>query len=478
MDSALYAKTTLSSPWLKTQINKYPIESNSMTLNPDYDAIVIGTGPGGGIVARDLVDRGKRVLILERGDNNSTKGTLPQMMSRGWIPGTQMPVTYSAKPIIRGITTGGTSNFYTATAYPPDYDLLDRYGIDIRSEVVEITKELPIGPIDDRLMSPAATLFMRSARELGYDCKKFDKYIYQERCLQNCDSCILGCPNEAKWNARMLIDEAVEKGATFIHHATVKRVLVEDNTAIGVQYSSHGKTQKVFAQTIIMSAGGIGSPLILRQSGFEGVGENICGDPLMVVCGEVKGLEGTGKAPPMMTGFHLKEEGIMLSDLHMPRVLKSLFDLHAFNFNKMNSFTNVIPIMVKVRDELSGKIINNGLVNKPITTADKAKLALGESIAQKILRQAGATETYSSRVMSAHPSGSVKIGEHVDSNLQTKYKNLYVCDSSVYPEPLGLPPSLTILGLGRRLVNHLTQAAGLNPSQHADHLAESARMNM
>ena len=131
-----------------------------MTLNPDYDAIVIGTGPGGGIVARDLVDRGKRVLILERGDNNSTKGTLPQMMSRGWIPGTQMPVTYSAKPIIRGITTGGTSNFYTATAYPPDYDLLDRYGIDIRSEVVEITKELPIGPIDDRLMSPAATLFM------------------------------------------------------------------------------------------------------------------------------------------------------------------------------------------------------------------------------------------------------------------------------------------------------------------------------
>lgn len=430
------------------------------TSTKHFDAIVIGTGPGGGIVARDLINYGKKVLILERGDYKPTTGKFSQAVTRGWIPGSQLPITYGGKPILRGITTGGTSNFYTATAYPPDFELLERYGVNIRQEVGELREELPIAPIDDRLMNPAATLFMKSAQELGYDCKKFDKYIYQDKCLQNCDNCILGCPNEAKWNSRMLIDEAVGNGAEFINAATVKKVLVEDDVAIGVEYKHNGKTTQVHADKIIMSAGGIGSPLILRKSGFDNVGENICGDPAIIECGEVEGLEGTGKAVPMMTGFHLKEEGIMFSDMHLPKVLKSLFDVHAFNFGEMNNYHNVIPIMGKVRDDLSGKIIGNGLVDKPISKADQAKLDKGEAIAKRILEKAGAKKTYSSRALSSHPAASVKIGQHVDENLETKYENLYVCDASVYPEPLGLPPSLTILGMGKRLAKHLVKQTG------------------
>ena len=34
----------------------------------DYDVIVIGTGAGGGTLARHLAPSGKRVLLLERGD--------------------------------------------------------------------------------------------------------------------------------------------------------------------------------------------------------------------------------------------------------------------------------------------------------------------------------------------------------------------------------------------------------------------------
>ena len=81
-----------------------------------FDAIVVGTGPGGGIVARDLVNYGRKVLILERGDYEPTRGAFSQMLGRGWIPGSQLPVTYGGKPIVRGITTGGTLNIYMATA--------------------------------------------------------------------------------------------------------------------------------------------------------------------------------------------------------------------------------------------------------------------------------------------------------------------------------------------------------------------------
>jgi len=435
------------------------------SLDNDFDAIVVGTGPGGAIVARDLVNYGKKVLILERGDYKPTRGKFSQMLSRGWIPGTQLPVTYGGKAIVRGITTGGTSNFYTATAYPPDFELLERYGVNIRQEVDELRDELPIAPIEDRLMNPAASLFMKSAIELGYDCKKFDKYIYQDKCLRNCDNCILGCPNEAKWNSRMLIDEAVSKGAVFMNSAMVKKVLIQSGSAIGVEYKHKGRKSRAFGGQVIMSAGGIGSPLILRRSGFTNVGENFCGDPAIVVCGEVDGLRGTGKAVPMMTGFHLKEDGIMFSDLHLPKVLKSLFDVHAFNFGEVNKYDNVIPVMVKVRDDLSGKIIGNGLVDKPISKADQAKLDKGEKIASQILKQAGATKTYSSRPISSHPAASVKIGEHLDENLKTKFANLYVCDSSAYPESLGLPPSLTILGMGKRLAKYLNNLATKNSRQ-------------
>jgi len=263
-------------------------------FDTEFDAIVVGTGPGGGSVARDLTKYGKKVLILERGDYEPTRGNVTQMLKRGWIPVTKMPITTRGALVPRGITTGGTSNLYTATAYEPPFEILEKYGVDIREEIAALRAELPIGPIRDDLMNPAARLFMQSARDLGHDCKKLDKFIYQDNCLRNCESCVFGCPNDAKWNSRYLVDEAVENGATIFNHAHVKRVI----------------------------------------TGFDGVGENVCMDPLIVVCGQIEGLEGTGKAVPMMTGIHLKEEGVMICDLHLPKILKSLFDLQAFHFTK------------------------------------------------------------------------------------------------------------------------------------------------
>jgi choline dehydrogenase-like flavoprotein len=43
----------------------------------------------------------------------------------------------------------------------------------------------------------------------------------------------------------------------------------------------------------------------------------------------------------------------------------------------------------------------------------------------------------------------------VDSDLRTATPGLYVCDASVIPQPWGLPPTLTLLCLGKRLGQHL-----------------------
>jgi choline dehydrogenase-like flavoprotein len=59
----------------------------------------------------------------------------------------------------------------------------------------------------------------------------------------------------------------------------------------------------------------------------------------------------------------------------------------------------------------------------------------------------------------AHPGGSVRIGDGVDSDLATPTHGLYVCDASVIPQPWGLPPTLTLLCLGKRLGEHLAGLA-------------------
>ena len=46
----------------------------------------------------------------------------------------------------------------------------------------------------------------------------------------------------------------------------------------------------------------------------------------------------------------------------------------------------------------------------------------------------------------------MRIGDQIDTNLQARTAGLYVCDSSVIPEPCGMPPVLTIMGLAKRLV--------------------------
>jgi choline dehydrogenase-like flavoprotein len=76
------------------------------------------------------------------------------------------------------------------------------------------------------------------------------------------------------------------------------------------------------------------------------------------------------------------------------------------------------------------------------------------------VKKAGAKNIFKTGYLAAHPGGTVKIGDLVDANLKTEYDNLYVCDCSVIPEAWGLPPTLTLIGLGKRLARHLAGESG------------------
>jgi choline dehydrogenase-like flavoprotein len=374
------------------------------------------------------------------------------------VPGKSLLVTPQLLAMMRAITAGGSSVYYCATAFDPPLEMLARHGVDLKAEIEELKSELPYAPLADDLIGPTASRIMSSAQNLGIAWTPLPKLVFQNECRPDCDKCTLGCPYGAKWTSRFFIDEAVSNGATFQDRARVSKVVIEDGIATGVEAVVRGRWHRFHASRVVVAAGGIGSPVILRASGIEHAGHDFFFDPLVIVMGIAKGLGG-GREFPMATGINMAGEGYVMTDLVLPRALYQLFTAEVFRLHRLFNHAQIMPIMVKIRDSLGGRLTDSGGVRKPLSETDRDRLDRGSRRATKILEDAGARGIFSTWHIATHPGGTVKIGDIVDSDLKTEYDNLYVCDASVIPEEWGLPPTLTVLALGKRLSKHLAGPA-------------------
>ena len=422
----------------------------------EQDVIVVGSGPGGATVAKELSRRNKKVLILEWGDNDPLTGSFWQGAKTLLFPGRSMLFTRQMLGLVRGITTGGSTIHYYATSFPVPFDILRSYGIDIRDEVKELREELPVAPLRDEMVGPMSTRLMESAQDLGYDWKKLNKFMYQDKWKPGYKFGHYGDPLRVKWSARMYVEEAMANGAKLINGAKVKRVIFENNKAVGVKFSIGKEKYEAFAPKVIISAGGIGSPVILRASGIKKAGYDFFFDPLIGVRGTVNDIEIPTSEIPMTAGVHIEDEGYMMTDMSHPFATTAMFAAGTFRFHKMFSRPSTLQIMVKAKDELGGRLTDSGGVRKILDKTEKQKLQKGYERAKEILKNAGAKDVFKTQYLAAHPGGTVKIGELVDSNLMTEYENLFVCDCSVIPEAWGMPPTTTLIGLGKRLARYLS----------------------
>jgi choline dehydrogenase-like flavoprotein len=422
-----------------------------------YDAIIVGSGPGGASVARELSRSNKQILMLEWGDNDRIRGSMVQMASNAFIPGQSLLFTdKTLLSMFRGICTGGSSVFYCATAFEPPYSMFDTYGVDLRKEVAELKREIPVGPVQEHLMGVGARLIMGSALNLGCDWQKLNKFIYQNRCQADCGKCSYGCPHEAKWTARNFVKDSIDNGMVLLNGAKVTKILFEGSRAVGVRYRKHFKDNDVFAKKIVVAAGGIGTPEILRNSGLHQAGYDFFFDPLIMVFGTVDGLGSKGEIQ-MSAGVHNTEMDYLMTDLNFPTFVYLTQSMSKMRLHKTFSRSSTLMIMVKIKDSLGGRITGGGGVRKSLNESDKAKLKHGLANATKILKNAGAKGIFNSWTLAAHPGGTVKLNDMLDPDLKTRHENLYVCDCSVIPEAWGLPPTLTLLALGKRLGRHLSE---------------------
>jgi choline dehydrogenase-like flavoprotein len=240
--------------------------------------------------------------------------------------------------------------------------------------------------------------------------------------------------------------------------ARVERVLTEGGHAVGVEGFLGGAPFTARAETVVLAAGGIGTPRILQASGFRQAGVGMTMDVTVMVYGFIK-ERGIGNEPPMTWSWENPEIGYMLSTLIDPWLLYPIITAltgpkYPFYWPRWN---NILGVMIKLKDEVSGGVFPDGKISKPLTENDRPRLKMAEEVCHKILIEVGAKPDtiFMTPLRGTHPGGTVRIGTMLDTTLQTETRGLYVCDASVFPEALDRPTVLTIIGLAKRLAKHL-----------------------
>lgn len=439
--------------------------------NIESDVVVIGSGAGGATIAKELAEKGKKVLILERGKDESTfaqinRATLYNKICMKYRQGFLLEsvknnfkqLLYSDKqiPIFRNIGIGGTTTVAIANATRSLEKELASLGVDIEGELQEAEQELKVTPFPRQRMVEGVKTLWESAKSLGLKFEPMPKFIDFNKCV-GCKTYYVTCPRNAKWTAAEFIKTAQKNGALLLQNIKADEIVTTNGHVEGVKAFYAGEVIYIRSNTVILAAGALATPIILQKAGIASAGKKLFCDPCYIVYGSGKnGFMGNDPGSLVDLEF-IDNNGFSLYSCSF-KSRKTIY-LTEFTpiFKKYEDKKGILSVMVKIKDDTWGGVNRNGKIKKSLTVNDISKVTAGTRIAKEILLKAG-VDHRSIKIMGNggyHPGGTAAIGEVVDSNLQTEIKNLFVSDASVLPVAPGLPPILTIIALSKRLAKRL-----------------------
>lgn len=404
------------------------------------NVVIVGAGTGGLSVARELSkNQDVNIKIIEKGPVSNPEDAYKYYDI--WDK--------NEMELIKTDLVGGSSVVIAGNFVPTLVDELKEYDIDITPQLEQLKGEVGIRTMPDTHIGPINRLLEEASGKLGLKMEEMPKGINPEECKQ-CGLCAWGCPHGAKWSSLDDLKIAQENGAQLIVNESVIGLIVEDKEIKGVRTDKGNEFQ---ADIVVLGAGGMVTPKLLRGVGVN-AGETFAVDPFITVGGYLKGAKQNHEI--QMNKF-IKLPHIVIASHTSQFLLPKIQESHPDATEE-----DIISFMIKIPDNLKGHVYMNEVV-KGIDFEDASLLARGAAIAGSILVKAGADiESISStHVRGAHLISSARIGDVVDSNLETEISNLYVCDGSVLPEAPGLPPIYTILALSRRLGQYLSAKVNL-----------------
>ncbi|HKZ80519.1 MAG TPA: GMC family oxidoreductase [Pyrinomonadaceae bacterium] len=271
-----------------------------MQVQKNYDVLIVGSGVGGSVLAAHTAERGVnpkngerlRVAMLEagpywRGEPQPGYGLpLRRQMITNFISDSSPHLW----PWGMVKLVGGTAMHAGASVYLP-YDVDYKHWVDegtdwteqsCRKAGAEVTRMYHIHTEPDELLTRGNLMFRETVRAMGREVHSAQ--VARKNCLYTgfCEGGYF-----CRYDSRMTpltnyIPLAEKHGLEIISDAMVERVIIEKTgarpVAKGVVFRQKGKSLELRASKIIVSAGVVGTPLLLFRSGYgskEDLGSNL-----------------------------------------------------------------------------------------------------------------------------------------------------------------------------------------------------------
>jgi choline dehydrogenase-like flavoprotein len=417
-------------------------------------AIVVGSGAGGAAAAKEL-QGDFDVLVLEAGGEFRPLAmslAVPERLKRLGLlfderhirplfPAMKVQRTKRGMVLVRGVGTGGTTPLATGNALRLDGGLR-AIGVDLDEEFAELGREVPVSvPPKERWNGTTRKLF-EVFGELGLEPRPLPKMRRRESCAF-CGRCVLGCPSGAKWDSREFLRTAVERGARLVTDCRVREVVVRNGQAVGVSARTGHRRTFFAADVVVLAAGGLGSPVILQDSGVP-TEPGLFVDPVLCV------------AAPWKNALQNKELPMPFASVRGPYMLSPYFDHLSYYFNRdwPAGAGDILSLMIKLADARSGAVTGNG-VEKDLTAQDTEALKSAVDACLDVLGRLGIEKSaaFFGTLNAGHPGGSLPLTSEDAASLRPGRlpRNLYLADATLLPSSLGQPPILTIMALAKKI---------------------------
>ncbi|HEV2014048.1 MAG TPA: GMC family oxidoreductase N-terminal domain-containing protein [Candidatus Dormibacteraeota bacterium] len=410
-----------------------PKSIRTTTLDGDTtltcDAVVIGSGAGGGVVAGELSAAGKDVIVLEEGGyyNEADFNQLElSMMRKLYYQGGFAATADAAIALIAGgCLGGGTVINYTTSFRSPDWlrdEWANRYGLtafatdDYTASMDAVYERLGVNVSHSRV-SARERVLERGMQQLGWHTGYMPRNV--QGCTQDarCGFCGYGCQIGAKQSTlKTYLQDAYRRRARIIVNCTVDRVLIEDGRAVGVRATVRQPEMPAFtlivrSRAVVAAAGAIGTPALLQRSAVpsKAVGKSLRLHPSTAVSGifdeVLRPWEGTLQALysdefANLDGQHFGPK-IESAPLH-PALLALVTPWRKPDqySRLMRSLPNLSLTGILLRDSGAGQVITrDGIarVEYRLSRPDLVHMRKGIEAGVRILEAAGAKEIFTSQ---------------------------------------------------------------------------------
>ncbi|MBW3575334.1 MAG: GMC family oxidoreductase N-terminal domain-containing protein [Actinobacteria bacterium] len=487
------------------EIQTHPVDRDT-TL--DCDVCVVGSGAGGGTAAAVLADAGLDVVVVEAGDyldDGDFDGSELDGYARLYLGAAALATADQGVGLYAGSCLGGgtvvnfTTAFRTSDAIRAEWasqGVPDLASDDYTASLDAVWDRLGVST-DHSRPSRREQVMQQGLEALGWHADLMPRNV------RGCDDAVcgfspFGCLAGAKQSTtKTWLVDAWRRGARILVNTRAERVVVEHGGARGVRArTSDGHEVTVRARAVVVAAGAVHTPALLRRSGLENqnIGRHLRLHPVTGVAGvfeeEIRPWEGVMQAvysdelADLHDGYGMKLES---APFH-PSVLAMYSPWRSARQHQdlMGRLAHLVPIGLLLRDSSEGEV-RTGRDGEPVVhyrlnDFDIGHVRTGLDGAAQVLEAAGATSVFSAHkdwvtyepgrgrgrrgfleaadrcgwgagqcvFTSFHLMGSARMGGSPSDSACNpegetwEARGVYVVDGSTFPSASGVNPMITI----------------------------------